>query len=203
VCPLSPILIAADVTGRIITDRYALPSGSPIDPHACNTSAQTWCGGTWAGITQNLDYIQAAGFTAIWISPVSQNYVGPRTPYGDPYHGYWVQDASQLNARFGSADDLKALVAAVHQRGMYIMVDVVVNNVMALGTTPDYSQYMFKDAVSICAHACGGPGAEGLGRPTITLTVLLITATARARWSVGSATARCHSLTSSQFLPRA
>lgn len=45
------------------------------------------CGGTWNTIRENLDYIQNAGFTAIWISPVNQNYEGPRTAYGDPYHG--------------------------------------------------------------------------------------------------------------------
>jgi len=45
------------------------------------------CGGTWNTIRENLDYIQNAGFTAIWISPVNQNYEGPRSAYGDPYHG--------------------------------------------------------------------------------------------------------------------
>ena len=56
----------------------------------------------------------------VWISPVSQNYEGPRTPYGDPYHGYWIADASKLNSRFGSADDLKALSDELHRRGMYV-----------------------------------------------------------------------------------
>lgn len=45
------------------------------------------CGGSWNTIRENLDYIQNAGFTAIWISPINQNYEGPRTAYGDPYHG--------------------------------------------------------------------------------------------------------------------
>ena len=54
----------------------------------------------------------------VWISPVSQNYEGPRTPYGDPYHGYWIADATQLNARFGTEDELKALVSELHNRGM-------------------------------------------------------------------------------------
>jgi len=45
------------------------------------------CGGTWNTIRENLDYVQNAGFTAIWISPVNQNYEGPRSAYGDPYHG--------------------------------------------------------------------------------------------------------------------
>ncbi|CDO69036.1 Glycoside Hydrolase Family 13 protein [Trametes cinnabarina] len=127
---------------QIITDRYALPQGA--DLNACDPAKQTFCGGTWNTIKDNLDYIQNAGFTAIWISPVSQNYQGPRTPYGDPYHGYWIADASKLNDRFGTADDLKALSDELHSRGMYLMVDVVVNNVMALSTKPDLSTYMFK-----------------------------------------------------------
>ncbi|KAI0698482.1 alpha-amylase [Cytidiella melzeri] len=128
---------------QIITDRYALPQGA--DPNACNPADQTWCGGTWNTIRENLDYIQNAGFTAIWISPVSQNYDGPRTAYGDAYHGYWIADTTQLNARFGTADDLKALSDEVHKRGMFLMVDVVVNNVMSTSLTPDWSQFMFKD----------------------------------------------------------
>ncbi|KAI0273856.1 glycoside hydrolase family 13 protein [Gloeopeniophorella convolvens] len=127
----------------IITDRYALPDGA--DPTRCNVTEQTWCGGTWNAIKDKLDYIQDAGFSAIWISPVSQNYEGPRTSYGDAYHGYWLADASQLNARFGTSDDLKALSAELHRRGMYLMVDIVANNVMATSTTPDYSNYMFKE----------------------------------------------------------
>ncbi|KAI9446615.1 glycoside hydrolase family 13 protein [Lactarius indigo] len=128
---------------QLITDRYALPNGA--DPKACNEADQTWCGGTWLTIKDNLDYIQNAGFTAVWISPVSQNYEGPRTAYGDAYHGYWIADASQLNSHFGTSDDLKALSAELHRRGMYLMVDIVANNVMATSTTPDFSNYMFKE----------------------------------------------------------
>jgi len=128
---------------QLIVDRYALPQGA--DLNACDPGAQTWCGGTWNTVTQNLDYIQNLGFTAIWISPVSQNYEGPRTAYGDPYHGYWMADISQLNSRFGTSDDLKALSAELHKRGMYLMVDVVVNDVMSTSITPDLSGYLFKE----------------------------------------------------------
>jgi len=54
------------------------------------------------------------------------------TPYNFAYHGYWVLNPSKINPRFGSEADLHALVDAVHARGMYIMVDVVVNNVPSL-----------------------------------------------------------------------
>lgn len=53
---------------RIITDRYALPDGA--DTNACNTTAQTWCGGTWNTIRENLDYVQDMGFTASASRPV-------------------------------------------------------------------------------------------------------------------------------------
>ncbi|KAG2048742.1 glycoside hydrolase family 13 protein [Suillus hirtellus] len=128
---------------QVIVDRYALPEGA--DPNQCPSGTHTWCGGTWNSLRQNLDYIQDAGFTAVWISPVSQNYEGPATPYGDPYHGYWIADASQLNSRFGTSDDLKGLSEELHRRGMYLMVDIVVNDVMATSITPDLSTYMFKE----------------------------------------------------------
>lgn len=129
---------------QVIVDRYALPQGA--DPTKCDTADRTWCGGTWNTLRENLDYIQDAGFTAVWISPVSQNYQGSTTPYGDPYHGYWIADATQLNDRFGTSDDLKALSDELHRRGMYLMVDVVVNDVMATSTHPDLSTYMFKNS---------------------------------------------------------
>ncbi|KAG6379070.1 alpha-amylase [Boletus reticuloceps] len=147
---LIPLVLAADANdwrGRsiyqVIIDRYALPGGA--DPTRCDPGKRTWCGGTWSTLRQNLDYIQDAGFTAVWISPVSQNYQGPTTPYGDAYHGYWVADATKLNDRFGTSDDLKSLSRELHNRGMYLMVDVVVNDVMATSTNPDLSTYMFKN----------------------------------------------------------
>ncbi len=109
---------------RVITDRFA--NENPSIP--CNHADQTYCGGTWNSIMNHLDYVQSMGFTAIWISPVNKNYDGPRTPYGDPYHGYWVTDISKLNDKFGTADDLKALSKALHDRNMLLMVDIVLNH---------------------------------------------------------------------------
>ena len=40
-----------------------------------------YCGGTWKGIENNLDYIAGMGFDAIWISPHINNK-------GNDYHGY-------------------------------------------------------------------------------------------------------------------
>jgi alpha-amylase len=44
---------------------------------------------------------------------------------------YWTKDLDSLNPHFGTAEDLRALSAALHKRGMYLMLDVVVNHVAA------------------------------------------------------------------------
>ena len=126
---------------QLLTDRFARTDGSR---NACSDLGQ-YCGGTWQGIINNLDYIQNMGFTAIWISPVTENIPG-NTHYGAAYHGFWPQQINQLNPNFGTAADLKALSSALHQRGMvgssfiraertadtdvaqYLMVDMVTND---------------------------------------------------------------------------
>ncbi|TIA47190.1 alpha-amylase [Aureobasidium pullulans] len=110
---------------QLLTDRFALPDGNTTS--ACDTSKATYCGGTWSGIERQLDYIQDMGFDAIWISPVTKN-IEQSTEYGEAYHGYWQQDIYAVNPRFGTAGDLKALAEALHLRGMYLMVDIVVNH---------------------------------------------------------------------------
>lgn len=64
------------------------------------------------------------------------------TEFGEGYHGFWTNDITQLNAHFGTGDTLTALVNEVHKRGMYIMVDVVVNNVAVAGNASliDYTK---------------------------------------------------------------
>ena len=80
------------------------------------------------------------GFDAVWISPVVKNVEGT-TAYGEAFHGYWTSDITQLNSHFGSADDLKALSKALHDRGMYLMVDVVVNHMAATQDPPDFGSF--------------------------------------------------------------
>ncbi|KAH9856074.1 glycoside hydrolase family 13 protein [Lenzites betulinus] len=122
---------------QLITDRFATSDGSSP---ACDTSQRQYCGGTWKGIVQKLDYIQNMGFDAIWISPVVANVEG-NTTYGQAFHGYWTQDINSLNSHFGSADDLKALSTALHARNMYLMVDVVVNHMAGTADPPNYSAF--------------------------------------------------------------
>ena len=57
--------------------------------------------------------------------------------------GYWPKDYYQLNPNFGTADDLKNLVKALHDRDMYLMVDLVVNHYASWGDEDiQWSQYV-------------------------------------------------------------
>lgn len=67
------------------------------------------------------------GFTAIQISPVVHN-IENDTIVGDAYHGYYQDDLYALNEHFGTHDELVKLSDELHARDMYLLVDVVVNN---------------------------------------------------------------------------
>lgn len=112
---------------QILTDRYARTDNSRT-PCA---DIHNYCGGTFKGIQNNLDYILSMGFDAIWISPVVKNLDGG-------YHGYWATDINSINEHFGSDQDLKDLVNACHAKGIWVMVDVVANHVGPVGM--DFSQ---------------------------------------------------------------
>lgn len=103
---------------QILTDRFARSDGS-TEP--CPDLGK-YCGGTWKGIMNHLDYIQGMGFNAIWISPIQENGPGG-------YHGYWCSNFYKINGNFGTEQDFKDLVSACHERDIWIMVDVVPNHV--------------------------------------------------------------------------
>ncbi|EGZ77653.1 alpha-amylase A precursor [Neurospora tetrasperma FGSC 2509] len=115
---------------QVVTDRFARSDLSTSAP--CDTSQQVYCGGSWQGLISKLDYIQGMGFTAVWISPIVKQIDGV-TKDGSSYHGYWASDIWSLNPSFGTADNLKGLSKALHDRGMYLMVDVVTNHMAYLG----------------------------------------------------------------------
>ena len=59
---------------QVVTDRFARTDGSTTAK--CDPKEQVYCGGTYKGLIDKLDYIQGMGFTAVWISPVVKNIDG-------------------------------------------------------------------------------------------------------------------------------
>ncbi len=72
------------------------------------------------GIISRLDHIAALGVDVIWLSPVY------RSPQDD--NGYDIADYQDVDPTFGTLADLERLFDAVHERGMRIVMDLVVNH---------------------------------------------------------------------------
>lgn len=125
---------------QVLTDRFVYNDGSDGTPPTCAVLDGLYCGGTWKGIESQLSYIQGMNFDAIWISPVV-GQLPQRTGDGEAYTAYWAQDLYALDLHFGTEDDLRDLIAAVHDRGMLLMLDIVVNHMGYAGTgwEVDYS----------------------------------------------------------------
>jgi len=88
-------------------------------------------GGDLKGLTAHLDEIADLGVTAIWVNPLVKNIPSFVSGAGFPdyaYHGYWADDFSVLEPRFGTEAEFKAFVDAAHQRGLKVLLDVVYNH---------------------------------------------------------------------------
>ncbi|KAL4816036.1 glycoside hydrolase superfamily [Aspergillus spinulosporus] len=114
----------------LLTDRFARTDGSTTA--ACDLAQRRYCGGSWQGIINQLDYIQDMGFTAIWITPITEQ-IPDVTAVGTGFHGYWQKNIYGVDTNLGTADDIRALSEALHDRGMYLMLDVVANHMAYSG----------------------------------------------------------------------
>jgi glycosidase len=115
--------------GDPANDRGGL-SGDRLTTGFDPTAKGFYHGGDLKGLTSRLDYIQGLGATAVWVAPIFKNKAvqGSRGQESAAYHGYWITDFTQVDPHFGSNADFKALVDAVHARGMKFYMDIVVNH---------------------------------------------------------------------------
>ncbi len=87
-------------------------------------------GGDLAGLTNQLDYIEGMGVTAIWFAPIFKNkpVQGPEGFESAGYHGYWVTDFTSVDPHFGTNQEFKTFVDAAHARGMKVYMDIITNH---------------------------------------------------------------------------
>ena len=72
------------------------------------------------GIASHLDYLAELGVDVVWLSPV---YASPMDD-----NGYDISDYQDVDPMFGTLEDLERLIAGLHQRGIKIVMDLVVNH---------------------------------------------------------------------------
>src|SRR5262245_10274714 len=82
-----------------------------------------WQGGTLNGLKSKLGYLRRLRVTAIWISPVFK-----QAPFESTYHGYGIQNFLDVDPHFGTREDLRDLVDAAHQQGIYCILDIILNH---------------------------------------------------------------------------
>jgi glycosidase len=124
-----PSYTTKDVIYLITPDRFA--NGDPRndaapgfrEPNPARNEMYGRHGGDLKGISDRLDYIHDMGFTAIWSLPVQTNDQAKES-----YHGYAITDHYAIDPRFGTNNDYKNLADKARQKGIKLIMDVVLNH---------------------------------------------------------------------------
>lgn len=72
------------------------------------------------GIISRLDYLKDLGIGAVWLSPVF------KSPQDD--NGYDISDYTDIDPMFGCLDDMQRLIEEGKKRGIYMIMDLVLNH---------------------------------------------------------------------------
>jgi glycosidase/plastocyanin len=128
---------------QIFTDRFADGDAANNTTSAMGINRSSWYvlnsgrnypfnrnfhhGGDWKGLKDNLDYLTGMGVNSIWISGVQMNAQGRDTRF-TPYHLYHPTDFFNVDPSQGTFQELKDLIDACHARGIYVILDVVINH---------------------------------------------------------------------------
>ena len=75
--------------------------------------------GDLQGLIAKLDYLRDLGVTGLWLMPIQPS---------PTYHGYDITDYYAVNPDYGTLADMKQLVNAAHQRGIRVIIDLVLNH---------------------------------------------------------------------------
>ncbi|AFZ19457.1 maltose alpha-D-glucosyltransferase [Allocoleopsis franciscana] len=76
--------------------------------------------GDFRGLTEKLDYLQDLGVTALWVLPFFPS------PLRDD--GYDIADYTSVNPIYGTLDDFKEFLDAAHQRGIRVIIELIINH---------------------------------------------------------------------------
>ena len=75
--------------------------------------------GDLRGIIEKLQYLDDLGIDVLWLTPIQKS---------GSYHGYDVTDYYKIDSKFGTMEDYQELIYKAHQRGMKVLMDMVINH---------------------------------------------------------------------------
>ncbi|MGH9688134.1 MAG: alpha-amylase family glycosyl hydrolase, partial [Candidatus Acidiferrales bacterium] len=76
--------------------------------------------GDFRGLQQKLDYLQELGVTTVWLLPFFPS------PLRDD--GYDIADYCAVHKSYGTLDDFKGFLATAHERGIRVIIEMVLNH---------------------------------------------------------------------------
>ena len=88
------------------------------------------------GIIDSLDYLKDLGAEVLWLTPIQKS---------DSYHGYDISDYYAVDKRFGTIDDYRELLYKAHEKGMKVLMDLVLNHTSKSNVWFINSQWGVKD----------------------------------------------------------
>jgi glycosidase len=154
---------------QLLIDRFDdAQDHPPYDPGTAPrgrdaSTAGCFQGGKIKGVTRRLDYIKGLGCTTIWLSPPFKN----RQDCNYSCHGYGIQDFLAIDPRFGTLEDLQELVREAHARGMYVVLDIIINHTGDVWGYPNNESPPFDEGGTRYDFGfwrrCGENGREDLG----------------------------------------
>jgi len=132
---------AAHGAGEDFSSRAARPSSDWVkDAVVYEVFPRAFsAGGDFAGVTARLPDLQKLGVTVIWLMPVHP--LGRAKSKGALGSPYAVRDYYEINPDYGTAADLKRLVAEAHGHGLKVVIDIVANHTSwdsVLMTRPEF-----------------------------------------------------------------
>ncbi|MBU0764307.1 MAG: hypothetical protein KJ607_05685 [Bacteroidetes bacterium] len=124
-----------DIIYFIVTDRFYAKGKSVSVAGLDRNDPQAYHGGNFNGIIEKIPYLKNLGITTLWITPVYLQ-IEKRVRNRWPYHGYWTLDFNKMDPHLytgkkhepGSKKYLKELTDVLHENGIKLMFDVVVNH---------------------------------------------------------------------------
>lgn len=116
-----------DNQGQLVTTGatplFDLADAGNTDFQTWSNAGNGWCGGTLKGLQSKLGYLKRMGITALWISPLFK-----QVSHQPTYHGYGIQNFLDVDAHFGSREDLRDMVATAHSMGIRVILDIILNH---------------------------------------------------------------------------
>ncbi len=82
--------------------------------------------GTFAAFEEHLDRLQDMGVNILWFMPIQP--IGEKNRKGTLGSYYSIADYTAINPELGTMDDFRRVVDAIHERGMYVILDWVANH---------------------------------------------------------------------------